>query len=348
MSTKIMYKGEVLDTIENESRKMTTANTLMEDHVTLVNEGGGVDGDISQDEDGYIVFDDGEYEEIEVRPRVYTVNRTDVARDGIGYNPVTVDVDNTKIILERDTTIGHHLYLSSNITSIPSYAFYGCSALEEIHLVNEVTSIGDYAFYGCSGLKKFIIPSTITSISNFMFHGCSALEELNVPNTITKIDSYAFCYCSSLKNIYVPNVTSCSGVYIFANCTSLEGVVLPSIVGVTAGHCFAGSTAIQYIDFGENFDRVNSTDAFLNCSSLKNLIIRKPTLSTLSNISNFNGTPFADGGVGGTLYVPQALISEYQSATNWSTILGYDDNQILPIEGSQYENYYADGTPIGG
>ena len=51
-------------------------------------------------------------------------------------------------------------------------------------------------------------------------------------------------------------------------------------------------------------------------------------------------------GSGGTLYVPQALISTYQSATNWSTILGYANNQILPIEGSIYENQYADGTPF--
>ena len=346
MSTKIMYKGEVLDTIENESRKMTTANTLMEDYVTLVNEGGGADGTVSQDDEGYIVFDDGEYEEVEVRPRIYTVNRTDVAWDGIGYNPVTVDVDNTKIMLEKDTTAGHHLYLSSNITSIPSYAFYGCSALEEIHLVNEVTSIGDYAFYGCSGLKKFTIPSTITSISNYMFHGCSALEELNIPNTT--IGNYAFRYCASLKNIYVPYVTSFGGIYTFADCTSLKGVALPSIVGTIPGHFFQASTSIEYVDFGENFNRINATDAFSNCSSLQTLIIRKNTLSDLSNISNFNGTPFAENGTGGILYVPQVLISEYQSATNWSTILGYTNNQILPIEGSKYKNYYADGTPIGG
>ena len=48
----------------------------------------------------------------------------------------------------------------------------------------------------------------------------------------------------------------------------------------------------------------------------------------------------------GKLYVPSSLISSYQAATNWSTILGYANNQILPIEGSMYETQYADGTPI--
>lgn len=59
-----------------------------------------------------------------------------------------------------------------------------------------------------------------------------------------------------------------------------------------------------------------------------------------------NGTPFASGGTGGTLYVPNALKSSYQSASNWSTILGYATNSIQAIEGSYYETHYADGTVI--
>jgi len=82
-------------------------------------------------------------------------------------------------------------------------------------------------------------------------------------------------------------------------------------------------------------------------SKLSTLILRQETkVAGLSNINSFGYTPFASDGSGGTLYVPSALISSYQSATNWSTILGYANNQILPIEGSQYENYYADGTAI--
>ena len=66
----------------------------------------------------------------------------------------------------------------------------------------------------------------------------------------------------------------------------------------------------------------------------------------LVNINAFTNTPFASGKAGGTLYVPSALVSEYQAATNWSTILGYSTNSIAAIEGSEYENAYADGTSI--
>ena len=86
---------------------------------------------------------------------------------------------------------------------------------------------------------------------------------------------------------------------------------------------------------------------FKRCYNMDTLIIRNQDIVGLNQTTNvFDYTPFASGGTGGTLYVPSALISSYQSATNWSTILGYANNQILPIEGSIYDGYYADGSPI--
>ena len=74
--------------------------------------------------------------------------------------------------------------------------------------------------------------------------------------------------------------------------------------------------------------------------------MRVSSLTTLSYANCFDNTPFASNGTGGTLYVPSSLVSTYQSATNWSVILGYTNNSIQAIEGSQYENYYADGTAV--
>jgi hypothetical protein len=48
-------------------------------------------------------------------------------------------------------------------------------------------------------------------------------------------------------------------------------------------------------------------------------------------------TPFASGGTGGTVYVPQALITEYQNATNWSTLYAGGTCNFVAIEGSEYE-----------
>lgn len=88
--------------------------------------------------------------------------------------------------------------------------------------------------------------------------------------------------------------------------------------------------------------------------NLEILVLRKSALTSLANIDAFTDTPFANGGSGGTLYVPNDLISTYQSATNWSTILAYTNNQIKSIESTHTDPtapidltlYYADGTLI--
>ena len=129
-----------------------------------------------------------------------------------------------------------------------------------------------------------------------------------------------FDFQAKVKYFVLPKVTDFS-VYMFQNSTSLLGVDMNAVTTIRQD-CFAG------------------------CTNFGLLVIRKNGVPTLSNIIAFNNTKFASGKAGGTLYVPQALITNYQSATNWSTILGYSSNQILPIEGSIYETQYADGTPI--
>ena len=93
---------------------------------------------------------------------------------------------------------------------------------------------------------------------------------------------------------------------------------------------------------------------FLNTNTLKELILRADSVTPLGNLNSFNGTPFASGGSGGTIYIPKALYDhlgdgtalDYKSATNWSTMDGYGTITWAKIEGSYYETHYADGTVI--
>jgi hypothetical protein len=94
---------------------------------------------------------------------------------------------------------------------------------------------------------------------------------------------------------------------------------------------------LQTNGFGNNF--------FLNCP-LKTLIFRYNGVCPLNSTGAFNSTPFANGGEGGEIYVPSAQIENYKVATNWSTVHGWGTITWKAIEGSQYENYYADGTEV--
>ena len=188
---------------------------------------------------------------------------------------------------------------------------------------------------------KTINAPDLTSIVNYSFYKATNLETVIAPSLTTSAE-YGFAGCSKLTTLIHPYEFSL-GQRSFEGCSSL-----PIFVGNPTGtytNTFNGCSKLEALDFGDRFANTRPT-SFNNCGKLTVVIIRATTMPALQNISMFNGTPFASGKAGGTLYVPQDLISSYQSATNWSTILGYPNNQILSIEGSQYETHYADGTSI--
>ena len=159
----------------------------------------------------------------------------------------------------------------------------------------------------------------------------------------------AFAYAKALTSVKLPNLEV--GYYNYQNmtnstfryCEALQTVALPKL-SRCENYTFGNCTSLTSVDFGE-MTKLGG-NSFNGSSALNVLIIRTSSVSQLDNINAFTNTPFASGGSGGTLYVPSALISSYQSASNWSTILGYANNQIKAIEGSIYETQYADGTPI--
>lgn len=169
-------------------------------------------------------------------------------------------------------------------------------------------------------------------------------------NEVTQISSGLFRGYSYLTSIKIPN---CERMQAYAlSGTAITVIVLPKIQrlgswaqGINAGNTFDSCTSLAAVDIGSSITDIGNS-AFAKCSSLKTVVIRKTSVPNLVNINVFGNSPFASGGSGGTLYVPSSLISSYQGATNWSTILGYANNQIKAIENSIYETQYADGTPI--
>lgn len=133
------------------------------------------------------------------------------------------------------------------------------------------------------------------------------------------------------------------GTFYNASVKHLEfPAFLSSINYGTSGTPFRNSNVESIIfemitNIGQNF--------FRDAPKLTDLVIRTDSVCTLVNINAFDNTPFASNGTGGTLYIKKSLYDhlgdgtadDYQSATNWSVILAYTNNQILPIEGSPYE-----------
>ena len=171
-----------------------------------------------------------------------------------------------------------------------------------------------------------------SGIDNVLFTGTGYLPDF-------------FLSRSSVKKIVATNAKEV-GASLAANCTSLEYAVFKN-VHFMYGNVFSSCTNLLGVDLGGNGSnkRVGKQD-FSGATKFATLVLRANAVLPLENINAFTNSPFASGKAGGTLYVPSAQIANYQAATNWSTILGYANNQILPIEGSIYETQYVDGTPI--
>ena len=68
-----------------------------------------------------------------------------------------------------------------------------------------------------------------------------------------------------------------------------------------------------------------NANAFYGCTVLTSLTLSKNQVATLSATSAFTSTPIASGT--GYIYVPDHLVDQYKTATNWATYA----NQIRPI-----------------
>lgn len=192
-----------------------------------------------------------------------------------------------------------------------------------------------------SNTAEEISLSGVTRLRDGILAGATALKRVSFPDVIT-VASSAF-NGSGVESMYLPKAESFGGNSI--NNSKITVLALPSLKGSIGTNNLVYARLLQVLDIGPQMTRLQGQSIREN-TVLDTLILRSSTAVTLDNINALSGTKFDSAGTGGTLYVPSALISSYQAATNWSTILGYTNNNIQAIEGSIYENTYADGTPI--
>ena len=204
---------------------------------------------------------------------------------------------------------------------------------------DDLTSVANAIRAKSGGSGQLAFPAGfVSAIGDIPTGGSEATAAELASNSIVTWHSEALTYILTVRGI-----------------TSLKTVVFPNITSMNTGtgNNFNSCSGLIRVDFG----RLGSIAGlcFNACSNLSTVILRKTSgIVSLNNTNAFIGTPFASGKAGGTLYVPQALISSYQSASNWSTILGYSTNSIKSIESTATDpnapvdltTHYIDGTLI--
>lgn len=169
-----------------------------------------------------------------------------------------------------------------------------------------------------------------TNVQNMseLFNGCQYLSNINLSNfkthNVTRMDSmfsninYIANY--DLSSFDTSNVTDMSNMFSI-NTNSLIELDLSNFKTHNVenmSYMFYTCSRLEKLNIsGFTSEKLNNTyGMFANCSNLKTLIINSPSLFNIADTDLFNSTPIESGT--GYVYVPDELVEEYKSATNWS------------------------------
>ena len=192
------------------------------------------------------------------------------------------------------------------------------------------------------------------TLKKYALAGCTNLTRIIGTVTQDSAGANFIAQESGVTSINVTIPTPPSGknfANIFSSATQLTTAVI-TIEGTNNNTgIFTSCTKLKTIDATMSRFRTNT---FAYVTTLDTIILRRSSVTALENTGVLGNTKFKSGGTGGTIYIPKTLYDElgtgssldYKAATNWSTIDGYGTITWAAIEGSQYENYYADGTAI--
>ena len=183
---------------------------------------------------------------------------------------------NTVEVSFRDAGLNTY---SGNVT-VPETVSYG-------GVTYQVTGIGNGAFAMCAGLTGVTIPATVTYIGNVAFYGCSRLARLALPDALLTIGEQAFRGCTGLTTVTIPNAVTTIGERAFYDCSGLTSVTI--------------GTSVSFI----------GSNAFGGCEDLTHVTCLAFTPPTMEYEGVFEPETYQ-----GTLTVPAASLSAYQS-TNW-------------------------------
>ncbi len=126
---------------------------------------------------------------------------------------------------------------------IHRYAFFQCSALEEVYFsdTSQIEEIGTCAFSTCTRLQKVRLGKTVSWISGEAFADCYSLEEVTLPGTLKEISTNLFSNCSGLKKIIVEEGVEVIHNHAFGDCVNLSEVKLPRSITSLDKAAFGGS-----------------------------------------------------------------------------------------------------------
>ncbi len=116
------------------------------------------------------------------------------------------------------------LVIPNTITTINSYALYGCQSLKSIKISKNVSIIGSYAFSGCDNLERVTYEenSSLEQIKSYAFAQLNNLIRVDIPASVTSMGEYAF-YNDAKAQIYVHGPKILNAGSFWSACSDYHG-----------------------------------------------------------------------------------------------------------------------------
>lgn len=235
--------------------------------------------------------------------------------------------DSTTLLKHYDGMGVEHITLPK-CTRIGAYAFRNCGWYNYSSSVPQKHPLRSFSAPLCTQIQEYAFDRNNGSI-------ISTLEEVNVPSA-TAFGEEAFRQQEAIKEFTTEAAITSMGTGVFQGCRGLKKFYAKNKTGILESTMFYDCRALEYADIGKT-TRLYGSQTFYNCNALKALILRRDdAIATVDSTSIFNSSTIASST--GLILVPSALISTYETATNWATYAG----QFRALE-----DYTVDGTITG-
>ena len=195
-------------------------------------------------------------------------------------------------------------------------------------------------FANCSNLTSVDLSGLNTSLVNtmsYLFGGCTNLNslKLNGLDTSSVVDmGNTFSYCESITSLDLSSWDTSSLTNLYQTFYSAGAITTLNLSGWNTSlvarmvTTFYNCTSIKYLNLsGWTTESATDTDRIFGyLFNLEALVIDSPSVFRLTNSNAFFASSITNGGKG-FVYVPDNLVDEYKSATNWTTVA----DQIKPL-----------------
>jgi hypothetical protein len=197
---------------------------------------------------------------------------------------------------------------------------YRRNMLRKLYIGNDVR-LNEAGAYACKSLEVVTMPSDLTfDIENYGFYRCHSLKALIIPDGFLSVPSNFCVDCYSLQVVSFPDTLTDIGTTAFDECRSLSILILPSAVEDIGSGAFRDCSGIKTIKTYGDVDNIR-TGAFQDCM-ITTYVFSETTPPTLGSTSAFSNILHIT-----KIYVPNASLSTYKAATNWSNF----EDQIYSI-----------------